>query len=142
MVDVEHAEVHREVGQLHAAVVRILLLDELLDCLAILFVDLQSQVSFQKSIPTAVASFAYGFDWKGTNRRKIVIAQSEEHSVLVTLLRVAQTLGLQVETVSISSDGILDLSDLDQAVDTETGIVAVSHVTVGAGVINPILAIS
>ncbi|MHA2002564.1 MAG: aminotransferase class V-fold PLP-dependent enzyme [Candidatus Thorarchaeota archaeon] len=98
----------------------------------------RSQISFQKSIPTAVASFAYGFDWKGTNRNKIVLAQSEEHSILVTLLRVAQILGLQVETVSLSSDGVLDLSGLDQAVDAETGIVAVSHVTVGAGVRNPL----
>ncbi|MGD9381307.1 MAG: aminotransferase class V-fold PLP-dependent enzyme [Candidatus Thorarchaeota archaeon] len=98
----------------------------------------KSQVSFQKSLPTAVASFAYGFDWKGTNRNKIVLAQNEEHSILVALLRAAQTLGLQVETVSLSSDGILDLSDLDQAVDTETGIVAVGHVTVGVGVINPL----
>jgi cysteine desulfurase/selenocysteine lyase len=103
------------------------------------FMDAEkSQVSFQKSLPTAVVSFAYGFDWKGTNRNKIVLAQSEEHSILVALLRVAQILGLQVETVSLSSDGILDLSDLDQAIDTETGIVAVSHVTVGAGVINPL----
>ena len=98
----------------------------------------KSQISFQKSIPTAVASFAYGYDWKGTNRKKIVIAQSEEHSILVTLLRVAQTLGLQVETVSISSDGILNLSDLDKHVDAGTGIVAVSHVTVGSGVKNPL----
>ncbi|MHA1924276.1 MAG: aminotransferase class V-fold PLP-dependent enzyme [Candidatus Thorarchaeota archaeon] len=103
------------------------------------FMDTEkSQVSFQKSLPTAVASFAYGFDWKGTNRNKIVLSQSEEHSILVTLLRVAQTLGLQAETVSLSSDGILDLSDFDQAVDAETGIVAVSHVTVGAGVRNPL----
>ncbi len=103
------------------------------------FMDAEkSQVSFQKSLPTAVASFAYGFDWKGTNRNKIVLAQNEEHSILVALLRAAQTLGLQVETVPLSSDGILDLSDLDQAVDMETGIVAVSHVTVGAGVINPL----
>jgi len=84
------------------------------------FMDTEkSQVSFQKSIPTAVASFAYGFDWKGTNRNKIVLAQSEEHSILVTLLRVAQTLGLQVETVSLSSDGVLDLSNLDQTVNAE-----------------------
>ena len=97
-----------------------------------------SQVSFQKSIPTAVASFAYGFDWKGANRSKIVIAQSEEHSILVTLLRVAQILDLQVETVPLSPDGDLNMSELDKAVNAETGVVAVSHVTVGAGIRNPL----
>ncbi|MHA2142146.1 MAG: aminotransferase class V-fold PLP-dependent enzyme [Candidatus Thorarchaeota archaeon] len=102
----------------------------------------KTQVSFQKSIPTAVASFVYGFDWKGNNRKKIVIAQSEEHSILVTLLRAAQTLSLQVETIPISPDGVLNLSDLDQAVDSQTGIVAVSHVTVGAGVTNPLPEVS
>ncbi|MHA2066620.1 MAG: aminotransferase class V-fold PLP-dependent enzyme, partial [Candidatus Thorarchaeota archaeon] len=98
----------------------------------------KSQLSFQKSIPTAVASFAYGFDWKGTNRKKIVLAQSEEHSILVTLLRVAQALGLQVEIAGTSSDGTLDLSNLDKAIDSKTGIVAVGDVTVGAGVKNPL----
>jgi cysteine desulfurase/selenocysteine lyase len=98
----------------------------------------KSQVSFQKSIPTAIASFAYGFDWKGVNRNKIVIARSEEHSILVTLLRVAQTLGLQVEIVPLSPEGALNMSELDKAVNPKTGIVAVSHVTVGAGIRNPL----
>jgi len=98
----------------------------------------KSQVSFQKSIPTAVASFAYGFDWNAAERSKIVIAQSEEHSILVTLLRVAQILRLQVETVPLSPDGALNMSELDKAVNAKTGIVAVSHVTVGAGIRNPL----
>ncbi|MFW9845497.1 MAG: aminotransferase class V-fold PLP-dependent enzyme [Candidatus Thorarchaeota archaeon] len=98
----------------------------------------KSQISFQKSIPTAVASFVYGYDWKGTDRSNLVIAQSEEHSVLVALLRAAQILNLQVKIIPLHDDGTLDISALDKYVDSKTGIVAVGHVTVGAGIRNPL----
>lgn len=98
----------------------------------------KSQVSFQKSIPTAVASFVYGFDWKGTGRNNLVIAQSEEHSVLVALLRAAQILNLGVKIIPLHNDGTLDISALDKSVNSETGIAAVGHVTVGAGIRNPL----
>ena len=96
------------------------------------------QISFQKSIPSAVASFVYGYDWKKEQRNKIIISQSEEHSVLVALLRAAQVLNLQVETIPVDKNGILNMETLEDTVDEKTGIVAVGHVTVGIGVSNPI----
>ena len=39
----------------------------------------KSQISFQKSIPTAVSSFAYGHFSSQKNRNKLVLAQSEEN---------------------------------------------------------------
>ena len=96
------------------------------------------QISFQKSIPSAVASFVYGYDWKKEQRNKIIISQSEEHSVLVALLRAAQVLNLQVEIIPVDKNGILNMETLENIVDEKTGIVAVGHVTVGIGVSNPI----
>jgi cysteine desulfurase/selenocysteine lyase len=96
------------------------------------------QISFQKSIPSAVASFVYGYDWKKEQRNKIIISQSEEHSVLVALLRAAQVLNLQVEIIPVDKNGILNMEMLENIVDEKTGIVAVGHVTVGIGVSNPI----
>ena len=98
----------------------------------------KAQISFQKSIPSAVASLVYGYEWKKEERNKIIISQSEEHSVLVALLRAAQILNLQVETIPVDKNGILDIETLKDTIDKKTGIVAVGHVTVGIGVSNPI----
>ncbi|MGY5861274.1 MAG: aminotransferase class V-fold PLP-dependent enzyme [Candidatus Thorarchaeota archaeon] len=98
----------------------------------------KAQVSFQKSIPSTVASLVYGYEWKKEQRNKIIISQSEEHSVLVALLRAAQVLNLQVETIPVDKNGILDMETLTDTVDEKTGIVAVGHVTVGIGASNPI----
>ena len=96
------------------------------------------QFSFQKSIPSTVASLAYGYEWKKSGRDKIVIAQSEEHSVMVALLRAAQVLELEVQVVPVNQDGVLDLTILEEAVDDKTGIVAANHVAIGIGTRNPI----
>jgi cysteine desulfurase/selenocysteine lyase len=98
----------------------------------------KAQISFQKSIPSAVASLVYGYEWKKEQRNKIIISQSEEHSVLVALLRAAQILNLQVETIPVDKSGILNIETLKDTIDEKTGIVAVGHVTVGIGVSNPI----
>jgi cysteine desulfurase/selenocysteine lyase len=98
----------------------------------------ESQISFQKSIPSAIASFAYGYDWQKKGKEKIVIGESEEHSILVSLLRVAQILNLKVEIVAVNKDGHLDMDQLQSAINQETGIVAIGHVTAGLGIQNPV----
>ena len=100
------------------------------------------QISFQKSISSAVASFAYGYDWQTLGKKKIVIAESEEHSILVSLLRVAEVLNLQVELIPIKRDGQLDMECLVNTIDTKTGIVAVGHLTVGLGIKNQVYEIA
>jgi len=98
----------------------------------------KSRISFQKSVPTTVASFVYGFDWKTAKRNKIVIAQSEENSIFVSLLRSAKVLGLEVEIIPIDTKGNLLIGELEKIVDDNTGLVAVSHVSPGLGIRNPI----
>jgi cysteine desulfurase/selenocysteine lyase len=102
----------------------------------------KSQISFQKSIPSSIGSLIYGYNWKASNKNKIVIAQSEENSILVALLRAAEVLELTVEIVPIDSEGVLSLSKLDDLVDENTGFVAVGHVTPGIGLHNPIEKVS
>jgi cysteine desulfurase/selenocysteine lyase len=97
-----------------------------------------SQISFQKSISSAIASFVYGYDWKTMSKNKIIVAQSEENSVLVALLRAAEVLNLTVETIPIDINGIMSLKALEAAIDDETGIVAIGYVTPGLGIYNPI----
>lgn len=101
-----------------------------------------SRISFQKSIASAAASFAYGYDWEASQKNKVVVAESEEHNVFVSLLRVSQVLDLEFEVIPVDDDGILNLEDIGNAIDKRTGIVAVSHVTPGLGNINPLHEIS
>lgn len=99
--------------------------------------DLAS-ISFQKSIPSTVASLVYGYDWKHNKRDKMIIAQSEENSVYVAMLRAAEVLHLNVEIAPVLNDGSVSVSSLDSIIDAKTGIVAVSHVIPGIGTENPI----
>ena len=101
-----------------------------------------SQVSFQKSIPSAIASFAFGYNWHQNNKDTIVIAENEEHSVLVALQRVAQILDLKIKIIPINENGTLKIGTLTDLIDKKTGIVAVGTTTVGWGVNNPVQAIS
>ncbi|MHA1576680.1 MAG: aminotransferase class V-fold PLP-dependent enzyme [Candidatus Thorarchaeota archaeon] len=101
-----------------------------------------NQISFQKSIPSTIGSFALGHDWKGHNKDRIVIAQSEEHSVMVALQRAAQILNLKIDVIPVNLDGILDLDSLADLMKGNTGLVAVGETTIGLGVRNPIEKIS
>ncbi len=98
----------------------------------------KSQISFQKSIPSAVASFVYGFDWKTNKRNKILIGQGEENSILVSLLQSAKILGLDTEIIPTDEKGNLLIDELEKKMDDNTGLVAVSHVSPGPGIRNPI----
>jgi cysteine desulfurase/selenocysteine lyase len=97
-----------------------------------------SGLSFQKSIPSAIASLTFGYDWKQNNKSKIVISQNEENSVYVSLLRAAQILDLNVDIIPFEEDGTISLKSLEESVDDQTGIVAVGHVIPGIGSMNPI----
>ncbi len=106
--------------------------------LATFFKTDKSQISFQQSIPTAIASFVYGYDWKTNRKNKIVVGQGEENSVLISLLHSAKILGLEVEIVPIDNKGNLLIDELEKVVDDNTGLVAIGHVSPGIGIRNPI----
>ena len=125
-------------GAHHLTVNASSMVEDVRNSLADYFQTDRSQVSFQKSIPSAVASLAYGLDWRASKRKKLVIAQSEEHSVMVALLRAAQVLELEVQLVPVNQEGVLDLTVLEEVVDDKTGIVAANHVAIGIGTKNPI----
>jgi len=97
-----------------------------------------SSLSFQKSIPSAIASFVYGYDWGKNQKNKILLSQNEENSVYVSILRAAEVLNLDVEIIKLEKDGLISLESLEAAVDDTTGIVAVCHTTPGIGVRNPL----
>ncbi len=97
-----------------------------------------SSLSFQKSIPSTVASLIFGYDWKQKKKEKVIISQNEENSVFVSILRVAEILGLDVDIIPLENDGSISLASLEQSIDDKTGIVAVGHTIPGIGTMNPI----
>ncbi len=97
-----------------------------------------SSFSFQKSIPSTVASLAYGYDWKQNKKDKILISQNEDNSVYVSLLRVAEVLNLDIEIISLEEDGTISLPALEHSIDDKTGIVAIGHSIPGIGTRNPV----
>lgn len=97
-----------------------------------------SSFSFQKSIPSAIASLVFGYDWKQEKKEKIVISQNEDNSVYISLLRAAEILNLDVDIIPLEDDGTIQLEFLENSVDEKTGIVAIGHTLPGIGTMNPI----
>jgi len=97
-----------------------------------------SSFSFQKSIPSTVASLAYGYDWKRNRKEKVIVSQNEDNSVYIALLRAAEVLNLKVEIISLEEDGTISLDSLERSLDDKTGIVAICHSIPGIGTRNPI----
>jgi len=107
------------------------------------FLQVQSsEVSFQNSVPTAVASILYGYPWKSKNRDKVVIAENEEHSALASTLRAAEVMNLDIEFLPIDQNGTLVLDNTDSIIDDRTGIVVVGQTVLGNGSKNPVNEIS
>jgi cysteine desulfurase/selenocysteine lyase len=125
-------------GAHHLAVKGSTIVEETRKSLATFLKTDKSQISFQKSISTAVASFVYGFDWKGNKKNKIVIGQGEENSIFVSLLQSAKVLGLYTKIIPTDKNGNLLIDELEKIVDDDTGLVAVGHVSPGLGTHNPI----
>jgi cysteine desulfurase/selenocysteine lyase len=98
----------------------------------------RTQISFQQSIPTAITSLAFGYQWHQNGRNKVVVAQSEDNDVYVSLLRAAQVLGLAFEVIPLHDDGTLDLAAAEHLIDSTTGLVAVGLVQPGTGSRNAI----
>jgi cysteine desulfurase/selenocysteine lyase len=97
-----------------------------------------NRISFQKSISSAVASFVLGYDWQKTKKNQIIVAQSEEHSVLVAIQRVTQILNLKLDVIRVQKDGNLDLDHFNKLLSNKTGIVAVGSTSIGIGANNPL----
>jgi cysteine desulfurase/selenocysteine lyase len=97
-----------------------------------------SSFSFQKSIPSAVASLVYGYDWKQNKKERILISQNEDNSVYISILRAAEILNLNIEIIPLDDDGTISLNSLEHSIDDKTGIVAICHTLPGIGTNNPV----
>lgn len=69
---------------------------------------------------------------------EIVISEMEHHSNIVPWQQLAERTGAVLRWFSITDEGRLDLSDIDDLIGERTKIVSVTHVSNMLGTINPI----
>ncbi|MBE0633426.1 aminotransferase class V-fold PLP-dependent enzyme, partial [Candidatus Bathyarchaeota archaeon] len=93
-------------------------------------------VAMIKNTTEGINLVANSQDWKKSD--KIVTSVIEHHSNFITWLRVRQRYGTGVEVVRSDTEGIFDLADWEKAIDDNTRLVAVTHVSNVLGCIVPI----
>ena len=69
---------------------------------------------------------------------EIVVTEMEHHANLIPWQQLAKRSGAKLTWLSITTDGRLDLSNIDQIIDSKTKIVAITHQSNVFGTINPI----
>ncbi len=69
---------------------------------------------------------------------RIVITQMEHHANLVPWIMLAKETGAELEYITITQDGFLDLSDIMNIINKRTKIVAMTHMSNVLGTINPV----
>ncbi len=96
----------------------------------------RENLAMVKNTTEAINIVAHSLDWEKGD--KIVTTVIEHHSNYITWLRVANRHGCDVRVVMSDSEGIIDLAEFEEAVDDETRLVAVTHVSNVLGCILPI----
>ena len=69
---------------------------------------------------------------------QIVVTEMEHHANLIPWQQLAKRSGAKLTWLSITTDGRLDLSNIDQIINSKTKIVAITHQSNVFGTINPI----
>jgi cysteine desulfurase/selenocysteine lyase len=96
----------------------------------------RENLAMVRNTTEAINLVANSVDWE--KRDKIVTTVIEHHSNYITWLRVAQRHGCGVTVVRSNPEGIFDLADFEAAIDDETRLVAVTHVSNVLGCILPV----
>ncbi|HDI82972.1 MAG TPA: aminotransferase class V-fold PLP-dependent enzyme, partial [candidate division WOR-3 bacterium] len=95
-----------------------------------------NEIIITKNSTESINQVAHSFPWGA--RKKIVTTLIEHHSNYLPWLRVAQIYGLEVVTVKPNEEGIFNLKDFEDAIDSNTALVAVNHVSNVLGTINTV----
>lgn len=90
---------------------------------------------FTRNTTEAINTVAAGLDWQPGDR--IVTTVMEHHSNLLPWLRLRQR-GVEVVFVKPDSEGSLDVEAFEEAVNADTKLVAVSHVSNALGTVQPV----
>jgi cysteine desulfurase / selenocysteine lyase len=96
------------------------------------------EVVFAKNATEALNLVAHSFGQRLGPGDEIVISELEHHSNIVPWQLLCQRTGATLRWFSLTDEGRLDLSTLDELVNERTRIVSVAHVSNTLGTINPV----
>lgn len=99
----------------------------------------EQEIIFTRSATEAINLIAY--TWAEENigeGDEILITEMEHHANLVPWVILTQKKKALLKQIPITSNGLLDLSDIDNLITPRTKLVAVSHMSNVLGTINPV----
>jgi len=94
-----------------------------------------ADIIFTKNTTEAINLVAHGLEFnKGNN---IVVSNMEHHSNLVPWLNLKKR-GVEVKIVKADQNGIIDPLDIEKAVDSNTRLLTVTHISNSIGSVQPV----
>jgi cysteine desulfurase/selenocysteine lyase len=96
------------------------------------------EVVFVKNATEALNLVAHSFGQRLGPGDEIVISELEHHSNIVPWQLLCERTGATLRWFSLTDEGRLDLSTMDELINERTRIVSVAHVSNTLGTINPI----
>ncbi len=109
----------------------------------------EEEIIFTKSATESINLLAYSMGNAPEGNRfaikpgdRIVVSEMEHHANLIPWQELAKRTGAELSWFSIDDEGRLDLSKIEQIIDTKTKVVAVTHQSNVLGTINSLRSIT
>lgn len=106
------------------------------------------EIIFTKGATESLNLLAYAFSNADSKNRfylssenRIVVTEMEHHANLIPWQQLAKRSGAELAWFEVTSDGRLDLSNLDEVITPNTRVVALTHQSNVLGTVNPLGAI-
>jgi cysteine desulfurase / selenocysteine lyase len=93
------------------------------------------EIIFTKNTTEAINLVARGIDFRKGDR--IVVSNMEHHSNLVPWLNLKKR-GVEVEIVNADLEGVIDPSDIEKAINKDTKLLTVTHISNSIGSVQPV----
>lgn len=100
------------------------------------------QVTIQRSATAAINLVARGFEHRLREGDAVLVTEMEHHANFVPWQMLAERRGLELRLLPVTDGGELDLARLDDLLDANVKIVAVTHVSNVLGTVNPVAEIT
>jgi len=94
-----------------------------------------NEIIFTKNTTEAINLVAKGIKFRKGDR--IVVSNMEHHSNLVPWLNLKKR-GVEVEIVKANQEGVVDPSDIDNAIDKNTKLLTITHISNSIGSVQPV----
>ena len=103
------------------------------------------EVIFTKSATESINAIAYSMGNADANSRfyiakgdRIVVSEMEHHANLIPWQELAKRTGAELVWFKVTDEGRLDLSNIDELINSRTKVVALTHQSNVLGTINPL----